>query len=299
MGEVWHHTVSGRFHPFSPSVQRPFTTPSTTVGYRRGMVASTLRLAILAACAASAACAGMIVRPVTPQKPATEAVLILPGFGYGPDGEKAIKAVAASMAAEGMDLYVPTYISRRGLAESRANLQRFIRDHRLDRYERVHVFAFLAGGWTFNPLAETAALPLATVVYDRSPFQERAPRIASGRLRLLTWLRYGSPVADVARTPYPPLTVPSARVALMVETKPTSFIRRYSRIANSYGPYRFECDTFSQRYDDCLYLPMDHGEVYLRFGEIWPELLAFIRTGRFTSAADRTPPPIDALGVRR
>ena len=161
------------------------------------------------------------------------------------------------------------------------------------------MFAFIAGGWTFNPLAETAALPLATVVYDRSPCQERAAKVAADRLRLLTWLRHGSPVADVARTPYPPLTVPHARVALMVETKPTSFMTRFSRTADSYGPYRFACDAFAERYDDCLYLPMDHGEVYRRFAEIWPELLAFIRTGRFTSTANRTPPAIDALGSRR
>jgi hypothetical protein len=87
------------------------------------------------------------------------------------------------MAGEGMDLYVPTYISRGGLAESRARLQRFIRDNRLERYDRVHVFAFLAGAWTFNPLVEARELPnLATVIYDRSPLQERAPRIADEKL---------------------------------------------------------------------------------------------------------------------
>jgi hypothetical protein len=262
------------------------------------MIASALRLAIAAGCACSAACAGMVIRPA-PEKPAAEALLVLPGFGYGSRGEKALESLAPSMAAVGMDLFVPNYISRRGLTESRANLQRFIRDNRLDRYERVHVFAFLAGGWTFNPLAEARTLRLATVVYDRSPFQERAPRIAVERLRFLTWLRYGSPVADVAKTPYPALTVPHARVALMVETKPTSFIKRFSSTADSYGPYRFECESFAQRYDDCLYLPMAHDDVYVRFAEIWPELLAFIRTGRFTSAASRTPPAVDSAGSGR
>jgi hypothetical protein len=263
------------------------------------VIAFAVRLTILAACACSAACASTLVKRGASPKPAVEALLVLPGFGYGPKGEKALKSLATSIAAEGMDLYVPTYVSRRGLTQSRANLQRFIRNHRLDRYERVHVFAFLAGGWTFNRLAEVAALPLATVVFDRSPFQERAPRIAAERLGFLTWLRYGSMVSDVANTPYAPLTAPDARVALMVETKPTSFIKRFSRAARSYGPYRFECDSFAQRYDDCLYLPMDHGEVYVRFTEIWPELLAFIRTGRFTSAANRTPPMVDSVGTGR
>lgn len=263
------------------------------------MVSWTTRLIVFAAFVSTTACASTIARPVLSAKPAPEAVLVLPGFGYGPAGEKALRSLAPSMAAQGIDLYVPTYLSRDGLGKSRENLRRFIRDRHLERYARVHVFAFIAGGWTFNPLAEVRSLPLATVVYDRSPFQERAPRVAADRLRFLTWLRYGSTVADVARTPYTPLDAPDARVALMVETRPSSFIRRYAATARSYGPYHFECDAFAERHDDCLYLPMDHGEVYVRFAEIWPEVLAFIRSGRFTTAANRTPPDLARAGGQR
>ena len=85
----------------------------------------------------------------------------------------------------------------------------------------------------------------------------------------------------------------------MVETKPTSFIKRHEKTARGYGPFRFECDAFMQRYDDCLYLPVNHDELYVRFAEVWPELLAFIRTGRFTSAANRTPPAGDPLAAAR
>ena len=266
---------------------------------RVGHVAA--RLGILAACACIAACASSLVRPsLSPSKPGADALLILPGFGYSRAGERTLRSLAASMAGEGVDLYVPTYVSRSGLIESRAKLQRFIRDQRLDRYDRVHVFAFIAGAWTLNPLVETQGLPnLSTVVYDRSPFQERAPRIAAEKLHFLTWVRYGSPVFDVAKTPYAPLTAPDVKVALMVETTPTSFIKRYEKAARGYGPFRFECDAFMQRDDDCLYLPMNHDELYVRFAEIWPELLAFIRTGRFTSKANRTPPTGDRLAGDR
>jgi hypothetical protein len=195
------------------------------------------------------------------------------------------------MAADGIDLYLPTYVARAGLESSRARLRRFIRDHRLERYERVHVFAFIAGAWTFNPLAEADVLPnLSTVVYDRSPYQERAPAIAVERLRFLTWLRYGSVVADVAKTTYVPLTDSAVRVGLVVETTPTSFIRRYAPAARARGPYEFDCDRFDQRHDDCVYVAMSHDQLYARFAEIWPEVRAFIRTGRFTRAANRTPP---------
>jgi hypothetical protein len=264
------------------------------------MMRYVLRLAALAAALSGAACATMGIEPAPAAAPAPEALVVLPGFGFGADGQRALAAIAAPAAAARLDLYVPAYVSRGGLAESRSNLRRFIREERLDRYQRVHVFAFIAGGWTFNPLADAGALPnLATVVYDRSPFQERAPRIAAARLPFLTWLRHGSTVADVANSPYTPLTAPGVKIGLMVETKPTAFVRRFARTARGFGPYRFECDSFAQRHDDCLYLAMDHGAVYGRFAEVWPDLLAFIRTGRFTSAADRTPPAVEDIGAGR
>jgi hypothetical protein len=255
------------------------------------------RIAIVAVSAYLAACAGPVVRPsVSPALPKRDALLVLPGFGYGRAGEKALRSLAASMARDGVDLYAPTYVTRSGLAESRAKLERFIRDNRLDRYERLHVFAFLAGAWTLNPLIERKPLPnLASVIYDRSPFQERAPRIAATRLHFLTWLRYGSTVFDVARTPYPAFEAREVKVALMVETAPTAFIRRYADAARQDGPFAFGCGSFLQRYDDCVYVPLSHDEVYARFAEVWPEVNAFIRTGRFRDAANRMPPVDDPL----
>jgi hypothetical protein len=258
-------------------------------------------LTILAASACLTAGAGQVAGTSQPPfKPKGDALLVLTGFGYGRAGEKALRSLAPAMASEGVELYIPDYITRSGLTESRAKLERFIHDNRLDRYERLHVFAFIAGAWTLNPLVERNALPnLTSVIYDRSPLQERAPRIAADNLRFLAWAKFGSTVFDLAKTPYPRLTAPSVKVALMVESTPTSFIRRYERLAREQGPFRFECDAFLQRYDDCLYLPMNHDELYVRFAEAWPELLTFMRTGRFTSAADRTPPPGDPLARRR
>ena len=255
---------------------------------------------ILTVCTCLAACGGSVVRPaLSPAKPPSDALLVLPGYGYSGAGERALRSLAPAMANEHIDLYVADYVTRSGLATSRAKLERFIRENRLDRYERLHVVAFLAGAWTLNPLLEQRVLPnLATVVYDRSPFQERAPRIAAEKLPVLAWMRYGSTVFDVAKTPYAPLTAPHVKVALLIESTPTSFIRRYEREARSYGPFAFACGAFGQRYDDCAYLPMNHDELYTRFADVWPEVLTFIRNGTFTVAANRQPPAGDPLAER-
>ena len=256
---------------------------------------------VLTCILSTTACASaIVVPPAVTAKPNTDALLVLPGFGYSTGGEKAFRSLAGSMAADGIDLYLPTYISRAGLEESRAQLQRFIRDNRLDRYARVHVVAFLAGGWTFNPVIESGALPnLSTIVFDRSPYQERAPRIALAKVKVLAWLRYGSVLFDVARTPYPSVPLPAARVGLMVETAPTSFVKRYAEFAGSYGPYQFECDGFQQRFDDCFFVAMNHDEIYERFAEVWPEVRSFIRNGRFSDAANRTPPTLTSMSGER
>ena len=238
------------------------------------------------------ACAGTIAPRNAPSAPAREALLVLPGFGYGNKAEHAIRSLAPSLATEGIDLYLPTYLDRGGLDESGSELRSFIRKHRFDRYERVHVFAFLAGGWTFNSIVEdTQLLPnLATVIYDRSPYQERAPRVATERLRLFAWLRYGLTIFDLAKQPYAALPREDVRVGLVVETVPTGFIKRYRDTARSYGPYSFDCDTLGQRHDDCIFLALNHGEMYSRFPDTWQEVRVFIRTGRFSVDAVRTPP---------
>jgi hypothetical protein len=257
---------------------------------------ATAHLAALGASICLAGCAAPIRPFSSPSTPPRDALLVLPGFGYSTAAETVLRSLAPSMAREGVDLYVPTYLTRAGLDGSREHLEQFIREKRLDRYPRLHVFAFIAGAWTLNPLAAQLELPnLTSVIYDRSPLQERAPAIAVDKLRFLAWVRYGSTVFDVARTPYGPLTLPNVRVALLVETRPTPFITRHERAAREYGPFHFECDAFLQRYDDCLYLPMNHNEVYEHFANVWPEILTFIRTGRFTGAANRTPPVGDPL----
>jgi hypothetical protein len=253
--------------------------------------------AFIAAALGLASCAGPALKPaVAPAASRGDALLILPGFGYGRDQAAGFRSTAAQAGADGIDLYVAKYVSRFGLEVSRNDLQAFIQAQHLDRYQRVHVFAFIAGAWTLNPAAAGGMLPnLASVVYDRSPYQERAPRIAVDVLPLPAWLRYGSTIFDVAKTPYPPFTVTTVRIGLLVETRPTAFIRHHAKDALAAGPLDARCEAFQQKYDDCAYVAMSHDELYSRFADLWPDVEAFVRGGRFTEQASRTPPSTEAL----
>src|SRR5262245_40654892 len=248
----------------------------------------------------SMGCASARPRPTVMPRAHAEAFLVLPGFGYGRTGQQTFERLESTLAEEGIDLYVARYLTRSGLESGRAKLDEVVRVNRLDRYERLHVFAFLAGAWTVNPLLERQAPPnLASVVYDRSPFQERAPAIAVDKLRVFAWLRYGSTIFDVARTAYPSMTSPQVKVGLMVEAVPTPFIAAHAKAAQAYGPFAFGCGDLHQRYDDCGYVPLNHDELYVRFGEIWPEVRAFIHDGQFTNAMNRAVPAGDLPGSRR
>ena len=117
-------------------------------------------------------------------------------------------------------------------------------------------------------------------------------------MHFLTWLRYGSPVFDVART-----AVPAARVARRERRtrrgNHADRVRQESREPwhAATAPSAFDCEAFRQRHDDCIYVPLSHDELYAGSPRLAGSA-AFIRAGRFTAAATRTPPAGDPLASR-
>ena len=251
----------------------------------------TSRLGVVISCCMFAlACAGATVRPkVAASQPPSDALLVLPGFGYNHAGEEALRSLAPLMAAEAIDLYVPTFVSRSGLVQSRERLAAFIRANHLERYDRVHVFAFdcrwlgvqpaCRDGRSSEPVdrrirpeplpgarAEDCARQAAMAGLD----QIRARRVrrrensvcaddragGSHRAWSLRLSRHGSSSA-----------LPGPRVVMVPTT---------SRVRHS-----------GNRFDDCLYASLNHDQLYTRFSEVWPDLLAFIRRGQFTDSAER------------
>jgi hypothetical protein len=101
-----------------------------------------------------------------------EALLILPGFGSRSEG---VRDLQNFFSHRGYDLYIPDYIARNSLSQCVSNLDRFIQERKLAEYRKLHVFSFIIGAWTLNQwIGEHPENKIATIIYDRSPLQERA-----------------------------------------------------------------------------------------------------------------------------
>ena len=200
------------------------------------------RLPVIVVAAFLGACAGPMVRPsVAPAAPKREALLVLPGFGYGRAEGKVFRSLAPAVAAEGLDLYVAPFVTRTGLASSRDKLAAIhprqspralragprLRVHR----RRVDVQSTRRSRHAAEP--RHRGLRSQPVPGARAPNRRRRrlprPRVDPVRLD------------DLRRRARPPTrrsTASDVKVAIVVESAPTSFIRRYDAEARKIRPVR-------------------------------------------------------------
>jgi len=84
-----------------------------------------------------------------------------------------------SLRERGYDVFVPVYRNRAGLAATAEAIGEFIEEKSLDEYRELHAFAYILGTWALNTYLVENIVPsnLTTIVYDRSPLQERAPSL--------------------------------------------------------------------------------------------------------------------------
>ncbi|MCC6460910.1 MAG: hypothetical protein IT260_10600 [Saprospiraceae bacterium] len=216
-----------------------------------------------------------------------EALLILSGFGSKKYGSKHQKKYFAQQA---YDLFIPDYISRKSIDLSVENLDAFIQKHHLLEYRKVHVFAYIVGSWTINIWIEKHPVHnIATIVYDRSPIQERAPyAIVKDRAWLLK-LIVGPVMEEFSRTPYPTLRDTAVQTGVLVESRATGLMRRHKKTALAMAPLRWDIEQFGETYDDGLYTWLNHDQLYSRFDVVGHEIFQFIRHGRFSDTARRKP----------
>ncbi len=243
-----------------------------------------------------ASCAPLHVTPPSATKN-TEAILVLPGVGLKKKTIASIQEFGASANQAGFDLYLADYQSRASIDAGVEELQHFVTKQELGRYQEIHVFAYILGGYTFNRYQQNYPLEnLGKVVYDRSPLQELAPQLGiTGWTKLPAWLAIGPVLNDLAATPYTPLPQPhDSKIGLIIENRATPFLRaRKHRALEIAGPPSFDPASFGQPYDAVIHVPFNHEEMYQRLDVIGPELLHFLEHGTFTPDAAKTPLGID------
>jgi hypothetical protein len=214
-----------------------------------------------------------------------KAVLVLPGLGMS---RKGIRAAKQWYPNQGFDVFIPEYQTKQGFRGNVAALRAYVEQHRLETYEEVYAFVYLLGGWTLNRyLEQYPFFNLKKIVYDRSPYQEQAPRIVMENMPWLIGKLFGTTVAELRDTPYPTLEKGDRQIGIIVECKASFYIRWNREQLCPISDRDWSPAAFRQPHDDLIYTFLDHYEMYHRFDVIGEELLSFFNTGRFTQSASR------------
>jgi hypothetical protein len=211
-----------------------------------------------------------------------EAILILPGFGTVFHSLKDQKKAFSNL---GYDLFIPDYLSKKTMAECTNNVCEFIEKHHLEKYKKINVFAYIIGSWTINDILKQKKLTnVSSIVYNRSPFQERAPIIAIEALPLISKILFGKVITELANTPYVGIENKEIKIGVLVEGKASKLIHNHKKRFDELGPVV----DFNQSYDDLAYVFLDHDQMYTEFDITAPEVFIFIKTGKFSKRLSRT-----------
>ena len=214
-----------------------------------------------------------------------EAIVILPGFG---DSKKGRQAQIDFFKEKGYDIYIPDYLDRKSVNNCIRNFTNFYYEKDLNNYFKLHFFTYILGSWVLNDfILENDSNKIATIVYDRSPLQERAPYVASTKIPLLTKIFIGKVVRDLSKIDYQPIPKGNIKIGLLIESKATPLIRKFKKTTLAMGEVYWSPDSLNQAYDDFTYTRLHHKEMYVRFDVVGDQILHFIRNGKFSEAARR------------
>lgn len=215
-----------------------------------------------------------------------EAIVILPGFG---DTKKGRKNQKSFFQHKGYDLYIPKYKDRKSLDNCVKNLEVFYEEQELNKYDRVHFFSYIVGSWTLNKfILKNGIRNISSIVYDRSPIQERAPYIVDKHLGFLVWLKGVKHIMkEMAQTPYIPIKKAALNIGIVIENKATPLMRVYKKKALKMGKILWDVPSLNQSNDDYHYTWLNHDQMYTRFDVVGDEIFNFINNGTFSTNAKR------------
>ena len=214
------------------------------------------------------------------------ALVVLNGFG---DSKKNRKAQTEFFTTLNYDLFIPEFILRHSLDESVKVFSDFYLDQKLDEYDEVKVVCYIIGGYVLNRHVENEGFgQISTIIYDRSPIQERAPKVAVDRIRLVSKIMFGDVIRQFSLVDNSPLeSTTGVEVGLIIENKATSLMRKFQKAANKYGEYNFNPHQIDGNLDDYFHTVLDHDEMYVRFDITGDEIKYFLENGVFTQEARR------------
>ena len=214
-----------------------------------------------------------------------EAIVILTGFG---SLYHSAKNQVKNFKAKGFDLFIPDYIDRQSLDDCSSNLEKFVEKNKLKSYKKVHVFAYIIGGWTLNTYLKTHDWKnLASVVYDRSSLQETLPGILSRDNPFFSRVLFGPLIKELAETPYFATEIPSAKIGLLIECKATKVLWKKKKSFDQLPPISFDVTSFNQPNVDFFYTYQSHDDLYTALEYPAPAIIEFFRTGKFSAHLPR------------
>jgi len=212
-----------------------------------------------------------------------EAIIILPGLG---DSKKGRKHQADFFGNLEYDVYIPNYIDYNSVQGSLNNFTEFFEDNHLASYDKVHVFSYILGSWVINKFVNRNGIQnITSIIYDRSPIQEQAPLILVENIPLIARLVKGRIVEDLSKIPYPPISDSTVKIGIIIEGSATKLMRKFKKKARKIE--HWNTYDFQQQADDKFFTELNHDEMYIHFEIIGNDILSFIRTGAFTTNAQR------------
>ncbi len=220
-----------------------------------------------------------------------EAILVLTGFGsfyHSPKNQK------INFKQDGYDLFIPDYIDKNSIALCSEHLEAFIVKQGLSKYKKIHVFAYILGAWTLNTYLEHNTLPnLASIIYDRSPLQERVPGILVKSNPFLSRLVFGKLIAEIAHTPYKAHQQQNENIGILIECKATKVLWKKKKEYDLMPAPSFSVEQLNQGHTDYCYFFISHDELYTQLEKVGPSIFTFYKTGKFSVDASKEACSID------
>ena len=192
-----------------------------------------------------------------------EALVILNGFG---DSKKNRKSQELFFKNKGYDLFIPEYVQRKSIGLTLSSFSSFYKRSNLDQYKEVKFLCYIIGGYVLNDYIEKHGKgKITTIIYDRSPIQERAPKTVVKKIPCVVKILYGNVIFDFSKEEIQPLNnAEELKIGVIIENKATKLMRIFKKTSNSFGEYNYRQIDIEINHDDFIHTILNHDQKYNR-----------------------------------